>query len=86
MVNLDKARAAARIAVGSLKDVPALEPIEVTITITGIEILALKKLSLVSFALAGSLKNVSAAQEQTVLAATLDELIRQIEIKRASHG
>ncbi len=91
MVDLTKTREAARIAVGALKMIPAFDTLTVTISITGIEIMALKKLALISHALAdslgrgvaGSLPATSAAQEQTVLATTLDELIRQIEIKGA---
>ena len=55
----------------------------VTVSITGIEILALKKLSLVSHALAAKIGG-PAGQEQTCLAKTLDDLLRQIEIKAHS--
>ncbi len=55
----------------------------VSISITGIEILALKKLSLVSHALAAKIGG-PAGREQTCLATTLDDLLRQIEIKAAS--
>jgi hypothetical protein len=52
----------------------------VTITVSGIELLALKKLALVSHALAAKLWGV-AGFEQKCLASTLDDLIRQIEIE-----
>lgn len=55
----------------------------VTVSITGIEILALKKLSLVSHALADKIGG-PAGREQTCLAKTLDDLLRQIEIKAHS--
>jgi hypothetical protein len=54
----------------------------VTVSISGIEILALKKLSLVSHALADKIGG-SAGREQAVLVKTLDDLLRQIEIKAA---
>lgn len=52
----------------------------VTVSVMGIEILALKKLSLVSHALAETIGG-SAGREQTTLAKTLDDLLRQIELK-----
>lgn len=52
----------------------------VTISVRGIDLMALKKLSLVSHALASKLDYL-AAQEQKALATTLDELIRQNELK-----
>jgi hypothetical protein len=54
----------------------ALDVMTVTVSIRGIELLALKKLSLVSHALAQKL----GSDEQKCLATTLDDLIRQIEI------
>jgi len=54
----------------------ALDKITVTISIRGIELLALKKLSLISHAVAQKL----GSDEQKCLATMLDELIRQIEI------
>lgn len=54
----------------------------VAISISGIELLALKKLSLVSHALADKIGG-HAGREQSTLAKTLDDLIRQIEIKAA---
>ena len=58
----------------------------VTISVTGIELLALKKLSLVSHALAEKL-SFTAGREQRMLVGTLDDLIRQIELKAAvTHG
>lgn len=58
------------------------DTITVAISVTGIEIVALKKLSLVSHALAAQLSH-SAGQEQKLLARTLDELILQIELRAA---
>lgn len=52
----------------------------VTISVMGIDILVLKKLSLVSHALAQKIGG-SAGREQTTLAKTLDDLILQIELK-----
>jgi len=52
----------------------------VAISITGIEILALKKLTLVSYALARRLGGAG-GREQETLAKTLDDLVRQIELK-----
>jgi hypothetical protein len=54
----------------------------VTVSITGIEIIALEKLSLVSHALADKIGG-SAGQEQQALARTLDDLLRQIKVKAA---
>lgn len=51
----------------------------VTVTVSGIELLALKKLALVSHALAQKLGG-EGGREQTCLASTLDGLVRQIEI------
>lgn len=59
------------------------DTLTVTISIRPIELIVLKKLSLVSHALAGRL-SFGASQEQEVLAKTLDDLIRQIEIKAVS--
>lgn len=50
-----------------------------TIDILGIEIIALKKLSLVSHALADKIGG-SAGEEQRVLAKVLDDTIRKIEL------
>lgn len=55
----------------------------VTISVQGIEIIALKKLSLVSHALADKIGG-SAGAEQKSLVGVLDDLIRQIEIKAAT--
>jgi hypothetical protein len=55
----------------------------VTVSVSGLEIMALKKLSLVSHALAQKMGGQH-EQEQKALATTLDDLIRQIEIKAAS--
>jgi hypothetical protein len=54
----------------------------VTVSITGIEIIALEKLSLVSHALADKIGG-SAGQEQLALAQTLDDLLRQIKVRAA---
>lgn len=54
----------------------------VTVSVTGIEIVALKKLSLVSHALAQKIGG-PAGREQTCLAEVLDSLVRQIEIAAA---
>ncbi len=56
----------------------------VTIEVRGIELLALKKLSLVSHALASKIGDYRATQEQTCLATVLDEVIRRIELAAAS--
>lgn len=56
----------------------------VTIQVSGIEILALKKLSLVSHALAQKIgedpRAYSAGKEQECLATVLDDVIRRIEL------
>lgn len=54
----------------------------VSVTVRGIELLALKKLSLVSHALAQKIGG-EAGREQKVLASTLDDLVRQIELAAA---
>ncbi|HRH15747.1 MAG TPA: hypothetical protein PK225_15530 [Azonexus sp.] len=51
----------------------------VTIDVLGIDIIALKKLSLVSHALAGKIGG-SAGDEQRCLATVLDDVIRKVEI------
>jgi hypothetical protein len=51
----------------------------VTISVRGIDLMALKKLSLVSHALAEKIGG-SAGQEQKALATTLDETILKIEL------
>lgn len=51
----------------------------VTISVRGIDLIALKKLSLVSHVLAKKIGG-SAGEEQTCLAKTLDDLIREIEV------
>lgn len=55
----------------------------VTIEINGIELVALKKLSLANHALATRLQH-SASQELKCLIDVLDDIIRQIDINRAS--
>ncbi len=54
----------------------------VTIRVRGIDLMALKKLSLVSHALASKL-DYRASEEQKALASTLDDMIRQIELALA---
>ena len=54
----------------------------VEIECSGIELVALKKLSLVSHALAQKIGG-SAGEEQKCLATVLDDVIRQIEINAA---
>lgn len=54
----------------------------VAISVTGIELLCLKKLSLVSHALAQKLGG-SSGQEQATLAKTLDDVIRRIQLAAA---
>ena len=51
----------------------------VAISIMGIDIVCLKKLSLVSHALADKIGGV-AGREQTMLATVLDDVIRKIEL------
>ena len=55
----------------------------VTISVRGIDVIALKKLSLVSHALAQKIGG-RAGDEQKCLADVLDDVIRQIEINAAS--
>lgn len=66
-------------------DTPALDlvrPTKVEIEVRGIEVIALKKLSLVSHALAKQIGG-HAGREQKCLADTLDDLIRNIELASA---
>lgn len=51
----------------------------VAISITGIEVIALKKLSLVSHALAQKIGGVAGLEQET-LAKTLDDVVRRIEL------
>lgn len=60
-----------------------IDATSVTITVRGIDLLALKKLSLVSHALADRLGDYRAKQEQTCIAGVLDDVIRKIEIAAA---
>ena len=55
---------------------------EVTIEVSGIELVALKKLSLVSHALASKLSGFRAREEQKCLATVLDDVIRRIELNQ----
>ena len=59
-----------------------IDKVPVTITVNGIELVALKKLSLVSHALAQKLGGRS-GDEQKCLASVLDDVIRQIELAAA---
>lgn len=61
----------------------ALDTAYPIVKISGIELVALKKLSLVSHELASKLDH-SAGQEQTTLATVLDDVIRRIDIAIAS--
>lgn len=56
----------------------------VTISVMGIEIVALKKLALVSHALATKLGS-RAGDEQKMLALTLDDVVRRIELAAAGN-
>jgi len=60
-----------------------LTPRRVTIEVSGIEVLCLQKLSLVSHALASKL-TLSARLEQETLARTLDDVLRRIQIAAAA--
>lgn len=55
------------------------DTVTVTISVMGIDIIALKKLSLVSHALAQKIGG-EAGREQSTLAKVLDETIRKIEL------
>ncbi len=57
-----------------------LDAREVTIEVSGLELFALKKLSLVSHALAGKLQEYKHREEQKCLATVLDDVIRRIEL------
>jgi len=59
-----------------------IDKTKVEIEIRGIELVALKKLSLVSHALAQKIGG-RAGEEQKTLATVLDDVIRQIEINAA---
>jgi hypothetical protein len=56
-----------------------VDTVKVEIDVQGIDLIALKKLSLVSHALAKKIGGM-AGQEQATLASVLDDVIRQIEI------
>lgn len=60
-----------------------VDVVPVTIKVRGIDLIALKKLSLVSHALASKL-SFSASEEQKTLATVLDDIIRQIEVAAAT--
>lgn len=57
-----------------------IDETSVTIAVRGIDLFALKKLSLVSHALAERLGDFRAKQEQSCLATVLDDVIRKIEL------
>ncbi len=57
-----------------------IDETSVTITVRGIDLVALKKLSLVSHMLAEKIGSYQAREEQKCLATTLDEVVRKIEI------
>lgn len=59
-----------------------VDKVTVAISVNGIELVALKKLSLVSHALAQKIGG-RAGDEQKCLASVLDDVIRQIEINAA---
>ena len=59
-----------------------LGPVNVRISTSGIDVIALKKLSLVSHALADRIGG-EAGREQRCLAGVLDDLIRKIELGMA---
>ena len=61
-----------------------LDARQVSIDVSGLEIFALKKLSLVSHALASKLSGFKAREEQRCLAGILDDVIRRIELATAS--
>lgn len=63
----------------------ALDTYTVAISVTGLDVLCLKKLSLVSHALADKIGG-SAGLEQTALAGVLDEVIRKVELAAAKAG
>lgn len=59
-----------------------VDKVTVSVSVNGIELIALKKLSLVSHALAQKIGG-TAGEEQKCLASVLDDVIRQIEINAA---
>lgn len=61
------------------------ETANVSIPINGLEVLALKKLSLVSHALAEKIDGM-AGREQKMLANTLDDVVRRIELAAAKQS
>lgn len=60
-----------------------VDKVAVTVSLNGLELAALKKLSLVSHVLAQKIGGTS-GEEQKCLATVLDDVIRQIEIGAAS--
>jgi hypothetical protein len=61
-----------------------LDATQVSIEVSGLEVFALKKLSLVSHALASKFDDFKSREEQKCLAGILDDVIRRIEIATAS--
>lgn len=57
-----------------------IDTVTVTISLNGLDVLALKKLSLVSHALASKFDDYRSSTEQRALATVLDETIRKIEL------
>jgi hypothetical protein len=55
----------------------------ITISVRGVDVLALKKLALVNHALAEKIDGYTAKEEQKMLVSVLDDLVRQIEINAA---
>ncbi len=62
-----------------------LDKSKATIELNGVEVAALKKLSLVSHALAKKISG-SAGEEQKCIATVLDDVIRQFELGVAASG
>lgn len=56
---------------------------KVEIAVSGIELVGLKKLSLVSHALASKFDDYRSKEEQTCLAEILDDVIRRLELALA---
>lgn len=55
-----------------------------TIEVSGIELVALQKLSLVSHALASKIGDYRASEEQKTLAGVLDDVLRRIQLSIAA--
>ena len=63
-----------------------LDIVTITISLRGIDLLALKKLSLVNHALAQRFSDYQAREELKGLVSCLDDLVRQIDLACASLG